>query len=255
MTNHDGDCDDGELELEIACRKLKYGNEKIMWAKRLYQTTNDSDEENATNLQHVISREFLKGCCGYKYEPGDFIRDHMRNPVNKYIEELDFKRVDNKHEKVIEYKNLVEGLGTRLINFNQMKFYLATTNTIKKILSKAPTSSARNLIQIIEDIKDRKNQRLTSFTSEPSSTESMLDRNLEDELKAIKIPGKTSKNVIDWILQIQRPLTRFMFADFIGCNLADKGFRKFLEIKSMLSDTRFLIIKELVECMDIKVIK
>ena len=99
------------------------------------------------------------------------------------------------------------------------------------------------LVLKMSDISSNIRRNSHTFSEDPAAATT------EDELKDTEISGKTSKEIADWILQIRGPLTRFMFADFIGYDLTNRGFHKFLEIKSMPANTRFIITKELVEYM------
>ena len=147
--------DDEEIELEVllyACREYGFSDESMTWSRRIYQITSDDEEENATNLQHLVLKEFLNDWCGYKYSVRDFLNDYLRNPINGLEEDADFEQVTVDHHKVKEYGELLAADGTAPRNFSQRIFILATTNTIKKILFKAPNEGARNFYMDLEKV-------------------------------------------------------------------------------------------------------
>ena len=93
------------------------------------------------------------------------------------------------------------------------------------------------------------NELTVDIASEIKENEGHAYEAIHNEVKNLEIPGKSSIDVVNWILQIRGPLTRFTFADFIGYDITSRGFYKFLEIKCMPKNTRFFVTKELVECM------
>ena len=190
--------DDEEIELEVllnACREFGFSDESMIWAERMYQITSDDEEENATNLQHLVSKEFLEDWCQYTYNVSHFLSDYLRNPINGLTENVSYKEVTKDHEKVREYKDYLRGNGYPLKNYSKRTFILATTNTIKAILMNAPNKEPKKFYMDLEKVlrmiikqrcrklKEEKNRTIEESTRRLEVMKVELERQQQEKIE------------------------------------------------------------------------